>query len=301
MQQLISILKQPHPANDDLRVYFRTIAAIAFMVLFTLFVMRPFGLSNLSSEKDIFLRSLTYSGTGYIVMVVNSLWLIYFPQLFRQEKWTVGKEVIYVLCQWFTISTVIWLVNLWLHKDNPDIVISSLARSILLAGASGMLPYFLVMTIRYFYLLKRNLRNAERLNETIPMNEEQPPFWDEKNSLFLITDDSKIPAISAGEFLFLESRGNYLHIFCEKSGIIKEYKLRNTVKEFRETNGHIPTLFHCHRAYLVNLMRIIHIEGNAAGYLLEMHPEIKKIPVSRSKISEFKQVLKFIKINPKNT
>ncbi len=278
-----------------MNIYLRTISAIAFMVLFTLFVMRPFGLSNIQSEQDIFFRSLTYSGSGFLMMLVNSLWMIFLPQLFRQEKWTVGKEVIFVVYQWFTISTAIWVVSLWLHKDNPNIIISSLTKSILLAGASGMLPYLLVMTTRYFYLLKRNIRHVEMLNETIPLSQLQRFFPEKTNDLIIRTDDPKIPLILADEFLFLESRGNYLHLFCEKSGVVTEYKLRNTVKEFRETNHHIPTIFQCHRAYLINLSRILHIEGNAAGYMIELCPELKKIPVSRSRINEFKQVLQTIK------
>lgn len=301
MRQIIKLLKQPHPAYDDLRIYFRTIGFIAATVFFILFIFRPFSLSVIDSDFKVFTRALTYAGAGFTMMSLSALWIIAFPKLFKQDSWTLGKEILILVYQMTTIAFTIWFVNLYLSKTNDNLQITSIWKSLWIAWTTGMLPYILVTLIRHLLLMKESLRNVEKVRLSIAMNSKNSEIRENKDNIFITTVNQKIPAISANEFLFLESRGNYLHLFCEKAGVINEYKSRNTVKEFRETNNHVSTLFHCHRAYLVNLTRIMHIEGNAAGYLLEMHPEIKKIPVSRSKINEFKQALNSIKTNPHNT
>lgn len=290
MRRLLTLLKQPHPSNDDLRIYFRTITFIAFLVLFSLFIMRPFSLSHIHSNLEIFIRSFTYAGAGFVVMAINSLWIMFFPKLFRQEKWTLGKEIVFVFYQLITISTTIWLVNLGLNKQDENIVITSFWKSVWLASSTGMLPYFLVAAMRHFYLLKKNIQNVEKINASI-LSKTESSLQEETQNPILIINDPKIPSIHLNEFLFMESRGNYIHIFCEKHGRLNEYKNRNTVKEFHKTNQHIPAIFQCHRAYLINLNSILHIEGNAAGYLLQLHPEVKKVPVYRSKINEFNSVM----------
>ena len=70
--------------------------------------------------------------------------------------------------------------------------------------------------------------------------------------------------------------------------------LRMTMKQAEEVTGGSPLVVKCHRAFLVNLRKVVKVSGNSQGYrlLLEGCPE--EIPVSRAYSKQVKELMETI-------
>ena len=55
--------------------------------------------------------------------------------------------------------------------------------------------------------------------------------------------------------------------------------------------------FRCHRAYIINLDKVEHVEGNAQGYKVRLINTEESIPVSRNLNNEFSDKLLAIRSN----
>lgn len=80
------------------------------------------------------------------------------------------------------------------------------------------------------------------------------------------------------EFLYAESADNYVKVFYTGG----QQLIRSTLKQLEDSFRGNERIFRCHRTYLVNLDRVIHISGNAQGYKLHLEGVVQTIPVSRS-------------------
>ena len=59
------------------------------------------------------------------------------------------------------------------------------------------------------------------------------------------------------------------------------------MKKAEETTLPFSGLFRCHRAFIINLDKVTHVEGNAQGYKLRIQDYEELIPVSRNLSAEF--------------
>jgi DNA-binding LytR/AlgR family response regulator len=93
--------------------------------------------------------------------------------------------------------------------------------------------------------------------------------------------------IDAEHLVYIESASNYIKIFFEQKGELTYAIVRMTMKKAAETVSPYSVFFRCHRAYIVNLDKIEHVEGNAQGYKLKLRGAGDHVPVSRNFNSEF--------------
>ncbi len=74
--------------------------------------------------------------------------------------------------------------------------------------------------------------------------------------------------------------------------------VRSTLKRAEEILITHPNFFKCHRAFIVNLDKVVHVEGNAQGYKIKLDGYDELIPVSRNLNGEFSdKLLAFRKAN----
>jgi DNA-binding LytR/AlgR family response regulator len=57
---------------------------------------------------------------------------------------------------------------------------------------------------------------------------------------------------------------------------------RSTLKKMEGQLQAYPFFYRCHRAYIVNMNKVVHISGNAQGFKLHLAGLDDTIPVSRS-------------------
>ncbi len=91
------------------------------------------------------------------------------------------------------------------------------------------------------------------------------------------------------DFLFAEAEGNYISIYYKKNGKTERRQLRQTMKQLATELQDYPKIMRIHRAYLVNLDHIAHVEGNSQGYKLNIDGYNGEIPVSRGFIADFNE------------
>jgi DNA-binding LytR/AlgR family response regulator len=110
--------------------------------------------------------------------------------------------------------------------------------------------------------------------------------------IILVGDYQKeILELAPADLFLISSASNYIKVFHRQQGRIVYSILRGTLKKTEEILQAHPNFFKCHRAYIVNLDKVEHIEGNAQGYKIKIDGYADLIPVSRNLNNEFSDKL----------
>jgi len=108
------------------------------------------------------------------------------------------------------------------------------------------------------------------------------------NPLKLILEDQ--PYINTdGTFLYAEAEGNYINIVYFDGEKLKHQQVRQTMKQMALILADHERLMRVHRAYIVNLDMVKHVEGNSQGYQLTLPHTQQQVPVSRTYIAGFNE------------
>src|SRR5688572_17830824 len=97
--------------------------------------------------------------------------------------------------------------------------------------------------------------------------------------------------VNTGNLHLVASANNYIKVYHENKGTLSYSIIRSTLKKTEETLVDHSNFFKCHRAYIINLDKVIHVEGNAQGYKIRIQGHEDLIPVSRNLNSEFSDKL----------
>ena len=110
-------------------------------------------------------------------------------------------------------------------------------------------------------------------------------FISQPSSIKITDNYSKVFIVFELEQLYyIASADNYIEVFWgENNEPLNRIMIRNTLKAIEEKYEDIPSLFRCHKGYIVNCQKVIKVEGNAKGYFLSLKDVPEKIPVSRNK------------------
>lgn len=286
-QKITSILKQPHPGYPDLSGYFKTVASITVVVFLILSFLQPFDIGQHNIIGNTYLTALVYALGAAIVMSINSLWLLLLPSWFK--NWTLGKDLLVLFYQLMSIGVAVWLINSYAGASTRQ----GYTQAIFLAFAIGILPYVIVTIFKHSRNLRESLKQAELMNLQLKaMQAGHPPVFTraEDNNMFLIVTKPGI-RIPVPDFLYAESKGNNLHVFWLDKEEVKTEIFRCTIHEFTQSNTIHTSFFRCHRSYIVNIDKVRQIQGNAAGYQLILHHELRPVTVARSYVRAFKKHL----------
>ena len=75
---------------------------------------------------------------------------------------------------------------------------------------------------------------------------------------------------------------------------VDELIVGSTLSEFEGGNSHFNQLFKCNNSIIVNINRVLWVEGNAAGYKLALHPKLSPVAVADDKRIKFKKLMEAI-------
>lgn len=153
-------LAKPFPIIEGNRNKFKTAFAFGFFVFVFLYFFSPFGLGKLTN-RQILLYTLGFGGNTFIIMLINLLFLSkLFPRFFKEEKWTIGKEIFITL---FYIA-VIGLGN-YFFATKVLITKATFNNLLYIEFISLCLAIFPVVVwtlVRENMLLKQNMKEAEK-------------------------------------------------------------------------------------------------------------------------------------------
>ena len=274
---LFKLINKPHPFIFN----WKSVVIPGIVTFLVIILFAPIGYDRLDVEFRIFFGFINGLIASLSVWGVVYLFKIIFPSFMQEEKWNIGKEFLLVLSVLFVIILCIFLLFslAGLSRQSYDkLFLNIVIKTILIS----IVPILVLIVIDQNTHQKRKLKQALELTRNLRSN-----ILNEKNSehkLKLEAENHKTELIVKPEDIYyLKSDGNYVEVYYD-SGLdqIQKKLIRNRLKSLEET---LPeaTFFHCHKSYIINLNKIVRIEGNARNLELILKNIPERVPVSRQK------------------
>jgi len=252
-----------------------------------LLVFQPFGLSG----NEPGLRDLLIAGYGLASFLAIAFSLILVPRIlgkvFREEHWTVGREILWVLWIVFAVGLANFLFASLVNAIHPFFKtgFNPLLYLLLFQFMSlviALFPIVFWILWKRSRLLKKNLRMALEISEGILSRRSRPDESSDSSRQVVLTAENGRDryAFDAVSILFIAAGGNYVEVTAG-AGKPGPVLIRSSLGRIQEQLDGFPFLFRCHRSFIVNIMRIRKAAGNAQGLELDLEATDRKIPVAR--------------------
>ncbi len=268
--------------NIQIRWIFSVLSSI-YIVAFNI-ILRPLENSNFHFNYPFYYNFFALLGFIIIQFIVFIALPQWFPSFYKPQNWTF-KKFIFCFIFWSLLSSLFGFVFDY-YACHFEITVSTVYSYFF----EFQLPsdIFIVVSILLFFLIPNTLTVKtvkqtviQEINENIiNTNSLSPP------SLIKITDNysKSIIDFELEQLCYIASADNYIEVFwLEDNKPLNRIMIRNTLKFIEEKYKNEPSLFRCHKGYIVNCQKIIKVEGNAKGYFLSLKDVPEKIPVSRGK------------------
>jgi len=253
--------------------------------------LAPFGLSKLPLAK-LFLDAAFFGVTTFAVTFTNSvLWPIALPNLFKEESWTVYKELLMMIWHIVTITFANLFLVHFLYES--PITLYYFLKIGAITTSIGIIPVSLSIFIKQNLLLAKYNTVARTLNAKLSPVDETLAYEGQPAKIVLHgTNKGEVVEIALSTLLYLEAEQNYVKIVTESS---KPLRIRSTLKQVEAKIQVVPSLYRCHRAFVINLAKVEQISGNAQGLKLHFSKSSTLIPVSRNYNKEIADRLQALK------
>lgn len=309
-KSFLHYLRTPYPHKDDRP--WHTIAVVWGIVMFVLCVFQPFGISTARGWTRV--GVLLFSGLGSLAGLSGVLIGLpgLFPRYYEPQSWTVGKNLLNQVLLLFTIGlcTAGMLLLFWTivagHLPSGWLrFVGYLLWSVLILSPLPLaVTFFMLRSAALQARLSEVQELNNRLAEKARLAQQSLPSLTEGGGgravaratvtasgeelaachvqLSLSGSTREGLTLSSDDLLFIEAAGNYVKVRYLEGGRLRQKLLRATLSQMEEALKAFPAVIRCHRAYLVNVNRIVKVGGSAAGYRLSVGPSGEEVPVSRA-------------------
>lgn len=285
---MIKILKAPYPTeNSNASNWKKSFLMSSFVFLF-LYFFQPFGLNN----YPFGILKLTL-GYGFACLITMSFLNILIPSIFQnyflEKNWNVGKQVF-----WSIVNVAcIGLANL-LYSNLMEVANLSFGNLLIFEGYTVALAFFPLLL--FIFTNQKLLRNRFEKAATTINNKLRTSQTEESEQLpqqIILESENNTDSLilMPDELIYIQSADNYITVFYLKQNKFTSILLRNTLKSIDGQLSSFSQFFRCHKSYLVNLNKVIHISGNAQGFKLHLENTDERVPVSRSHNTTIKELL----------
>jgi hypothetical protein len=278
-------ISQPYPFYyEELKRVFVILCSLAIVSFLFTYLFEPFVVNVTEHKVDslwiVFLHSV-------IPIPIALVYIFFLKKMVKDiESWTLGKEFLHLAIILFLIGLANFLIHDFIYTNPDNWSFRYLWEEIRNTFLVGSLLLVIILPLNLERLIYKHLTILKKLPTVQQSTKEintlvqiQTPIVEEKFEL------------NIQSFLFAKVDGNYLEIFYTTTNGLEKHLKRLTLKEFEDQLSSIPFIFKVHRSYIVNLMAITSISGNAQGYLLCLKDyDQGTIPVSRSKIQAFNRL-----------
>jgi hypothetical protein len=235
-------------------------------------------------------RSLSYEATMAAYSFLSGIFIFIAVKMLNALKyfsnnsdWTIIKEFLGVIIVLFILGTSIYFLGFFIESSGNRLNISTFLNSLESAFLIGIIPLAFFSSVNYLYLFTP----VESHNKVKPGSE----GFENSQDVELIRINSQLKKeelnFYSGEFIYAESDGNYVIFYLNKNGLVKKEMIRNSINSIEQQLSHIPYFLRTHRAFIVNLKKVISKQGNTLGYLIKLAETESKIPVSRQNTKVF--------------
>lgn len=285
---MFKLLQQPYPTNDSFWREFRKAAIVGAFVGGFLLVFQPFGI-NLWDTPNKALKVLGFGMVTFVMTLVNFVvWPRLLPTVFNEERWTVGREIVFIILHLLLIAIAnrLYLESLLAPHERSGL---NWLNTIVITFMVGIFPVTGLVLFNYIRQLRKYSEGAASLPvHPIASLAEDPtagaanlPLPATHSTLTLVADNEKDRlTLQAADLLFIESSDNYCTIAHLKDGKLQKPLLRSSLSRLEKQIA-LAHIVRCHRSYVVNLDRVERVTGNAQGYKLHLLGGQVLLPVAR--------------------
>ncbi len=194
-----------------------------------------------------------------------------FPDVLTNRSWTVGKELLWVIWILLGIALVNWIYANLLYEE-PKFDLLSYVVVAFYTILVGLMPAIGVILYKQSQTLKSQI---EEVSQKIGKTRE--------GVAYLISENEKDKlAIPRNQILLISSAGNYIEVFYERGEKLEKALLRNKISNLERSLDSFPELIRCHRKHIINVDKILALDGNNQGYKVKLFHLNELVPVSRS-------------------
>ena len=271
---ILNWLKKPYFFESDPKTHLYLSIAIGSFVFLFIYGFRPFGMSEV--KNNLFFYSL---GFGAVTFCVQSFLFIIIPYFFKNEKWTIGKNILFLLLLILLISSCNWFYNSNVQISENGYMLS-LKDIFLYTFSIGIFPIFLYT----FFSEKINRTKREKASKKIMELKVSKKIEkiNVKSDITIFAQNKKDSfTFDVEKLVYITSQGNYASFFFNSKNGLVEKILRTTLNNITKDLSTYNSIKRCHKSYIINTKFMYSISGNARGYYLESNLLSKKIPISR--------------------
>lgn len=284
---MTSWLAKPYPfLFEDTSLRIKLALFVLLFVFGFLAIFQPFNIAEVVST-NVYVASLAYAVNSAViaylaVSVIIRLW----PERANDRNWTIGKEIALMLGILLIIAVSNYFVGsaLGMHALEEMNMLEIAVYDITRTFAVGFFPVMIITFINYTILLKRNMSNVEQ-HTFMPIETKNVSL--PETILISTANGSAELEVNLNDLLYVMADGNYVEFHFRDGSESKREIQRNTMSNLEQQFAEYDHILRTHRAYMVNLNKVIDSKGNAQGYQLKLEGIEEWIPVSRKNLVSF--------------
>lgn len=276
---MAGFLSRPYPINDTSAYKFQAAIVPSVLLFILLYYFRPFGLHRFPNS------TLAGICAGYagVTLAVELLMLFVVPavfkRIFNESKWTILREILFVLLIIFCIGTANAYYSIYLFSDTFGM--NHFLYFQLLTVLAAVIPVTIVVLLKQIYLTRMHRKMAEELSNEMHHKRRLQSNPEQQVTLHSTVkkEELTLPAVA---LLYIRGSGSYIEVHYVSDGRAVMKRLRSSLKHAREDLRHLTAFYRCHRGWIVNLDQVVSVTGNSQGYQLVLKDSTTVIPVSRN-------------------
>lgn len=267
-------------------------AVIFVVILLFLLLFKPFGVSAPEQKINYFFICALHALSPAIVIYTYFRTLNYLRKRSQSKGWTLLQEYKHIGIVLILTGIAGFLMRDIIYHNTDNLSWYYLweeLRNSLLAGSF----FYLIFRVANFYFQSK--KGDPFVLQFIPLNVEQPKIVIQ-SPVFIKTQVKQDDfSLYLNDLLFAKAEGNYIELTIYKDAQLSTELKRISLTQFNSQISSHPNFFRCHRAYLVNMLLIENVSGNAQGYLLAFKATGAKVPVSRAQLDSFNSLYEQLK------
>ena len=274
-----------YPQNYIIRNPFKGALIISLFCFGFTILYKPMGY-HASRSLSFGFTMACYSLISGSSVILSCRLLKSFHYFSDSNDWTILKELLSGLFILFGVGVFIYFVGFFIEPSAMRWNIPTFLDSCKYGYLLGIIPFTFFTGINYLYLFSPSVNYYEVKKATTGMGELLP------EELIHISSQLKNEELNfyPGEFIYAESDGNYVVFYLNKNNQVKKEIIRNSINNIEQQLSGIPYFLRTHRAFIVNLKKVMSKQGNTLGYLIKLTGPEFKIPVSRKNTRIFNEL-----------
>lgn len=260
---------------------FFLVFSICFVIIYKPFNVHPSRFLNLEMTVVVYFIIVSVPLFGIVKLIKHTS---YFAD---PEEWTVLREVISIMIALSGTGIIIYFAGFLLEVPGSRWNLPTFVDSVLTGFFIGLVPFLFFTLINYRYLFVTDIVKSYPENQSVTSAEKT----EEKIHIVSRLKKEELE-FYPHQLIYAESDGNYIVFYLDVENQVKKRIIRNSISSIEQQLSAIPSFFRTHRAFIVNVNKIVSQKGNTLGYKLKLSGTDAEIPVSRQKARDFERIMK---------